>query len=341
MKGRILAQVPSVNDNSNLTHLDKLVVGLNIDKALIKGGTPKHYDKASISNSALKDVEFSDYNLSEFSLKNTRLDFVRGFNLEVGWGSNFENVVVNNLSLTRTNSFGGSNFDGIIANSLSLQSNFSNCKFNKIFIADSDIYQTRFDNSVLSGEFNNVKFREVSFSNSLLENVKFIDCEFVDCLFSGSDITDCLFDDCDFKDTEFLSSNVNDTSFKGLVAESLLFNSSAVDQSTTFDFANEFPETQCVGFYLPMSTLPEGIVVRKIASSSLKTDKEINSVNEILNLEFDVYVTSMYKDAEPVIVHFKNNPEMPHVESMYKWRARQPLYWKAGKILDRLGFDPF
>lgn len=48
---------------------------------------------------------------------------------------------------------------------------------------------------------NNKTFLEVSFKDTDVNNVRFINCKFIGCLFIGATLNDCEFTNCSFKDT--------------------------------------------------------------------------------------------------------------------------------------------
>ena len=60
-------------------------------------------------------------------------------------------------------------------------------------------------------KYNNITFRAVSFKNTQIERIKFIDCIFIDCIFLNTIFAKCEFSGCKFEGCNFLSSSWNET----------------------------------------------------------------------------------------------------------------------------------
>lgn len=74
--------------------------------------------------------------------------------------------------------------------------------YKKILYMNDEILSTNSNKITFTKE----EFIEISFSKTLIKNVKFFDCNFIDCLFLNTTFENCTFSNCTFLNTNTLGS---------------------------------------------------------------------------------------------------------------------------------------
>ena len=135
-------------------------------------------------------------------------------------------------------------YDTILERELNELSEFDSLYIKDMTISDIEIKSVIFSNLLFDYiEFNNVKFIDCSFSQSVLENIDFIDCEIINCDFEYGQMINIKFEDTIVNNLTINRYLIVDFYFMGYQEHGLAANKFKIINSQLYDMNFQFTST--------------------------------------------------------------------------------------------------